>query len=595
MDDIRYKNLYDAITSYIDYTNYIESNGEDEISFENTNFDLLQTIYGAYSLTQLMEDYFKINKDKVTSTLMPEALKQIVKIVATYNGSKYIVGDIIYDDENTVLVKLRNKLAHGDFIIREGEIIFEDFGYEGRVKVDDFLRLITSLEHEADDYTLSAPHTKVFSKYLNQKNIEKITNEKELDIFCNNLYRIEIIDKPLVPMERDIKYVSVRKEFYDITVKKIEKLPIEGIQQYLEHMKPILKKHGIQITYSIKNIKKLDYYPNIKEKYMVMNDIYKVLSLNEQINRISNLSYILGNGRYQKMDTKKGLMLNRYLMKHFKENPNKRIKEIIFEDRSITRLLLYHFNSAIIASYLVGFNSAYEYGLEKGLTKKGCYNLVSVFEGKSLDFSKLQLILLDDPNMLIEHTFDKFLTDVNEYETKEIEKVDRLIEKLENRLKQYINNCKNINQNKINEFNKNINEAKNLKLELEKKIEELKEFSSNFDLERYTRNINTITHIRNAIAHGNVFIDSYATNINDTQIIFRDYLNDKIVYEKKMRISEFTSIFHHDNIGNVYKFIINNISDKTLIDEDFYQKAADRRLLRIEKEPEEESQLVKYY
>ena len=41
MDEIRYKNLYDSLTSQIDYCNFLESYGESKVTFENTNFDLL--------------------------------------------------------------------------------------------------------------------------------------------------------------------------------------------------------------------------------------------------------------------------------------------------------------------------------------------------------------------------------------------------------------------------------------------------------------------------------------------------------------------------------------------------------------------------
>lgn len=597
MNDIRYKNLYDALTSQIDYGNFIETFSEDNISFKNTNFDLLQTIYGAFSLTQVMDDYFIKQNDAIKCTLMPEFVKMLVEKVATYNGRGYTIGDLMYHDEYTVLEKLRNKLAHGDFVIKNGEIVFEENKVEGRIKVEEFLSLVYALETEAQQYTLSDSCTKIFNKCMNEKKLRKITNEKDMDYICNNLYRIEIIDSPIFPRTRTVNYIQIRNNFYNAVKMKIVTSPIKEVEQYIKKEEPILKQYGINIKYSIKSIKELEYYENIKKKYMDMNDEYQKISVTKQINRISNLSFILGNGQYQKIDIRKGLELNRYIMKKLKEHPEYSLKQIITENDNIDKLFVYHMNSVVISSYLVGFNAAYEYGLEKGLTQKGNYNIVSIFECKSLDFSKLEIDALDDPNMLIEHTFNKYLTDVPEYEIKKLNSANRLIETTKKKLEQYINNCKNIKEEKIKEFEQEINEAEMLKIELQNNIKELKKFVSEFDLEKYTRNINIIIHIRNAIAHGNVFVDSYATDIQDTDIIFRDYLDGQIVYEKKIKIRDFVLLFHSTNIQNVYNFITNNIEDKTLVDEDYCEKLYERCLLRELREMKNETinshQLVK--
>ena len=268
MNDTRYKNLYDALTSHIDYCNLIETYGEDLVTFENTNFDLLQTIYGAFSLTQLMDDYFIKKGNKVTCTIIPEVLKQIVEKVAIYNGSGYTVGALMYHDEYMVLEKLRNKLAHGDFIIRNGEIVFEENKVEGRVKVDKFLELLYALETDVEKYTLSSPYTKVFSKCLDQSKLTKITTEEEMDNICNNLYRIDIIDTPIFPRTRDRKYITARNQLYEQIRKGLTKYSLQLLEKYLKKMDPILRQNGIQVTYSINNIKTLDFYPNIKEKYI---------------------------------------------------------------------------------------------------------------------------------------------------------------------------------------------------------------------------------------------------------------------------------------------------------------------------------------
>lgn len=91
---------------------------------------------------------------------------------------------------------------------------------------------------------------------------------------------------------------------------------------------------------------------------------------------------------------------------------------------------------------------------------------------------------------------------------------------------------------------------------------------------------NKAKSLQNAIAHGNVFIDSYENDIREANIILRDYLNDEIVYEKKIKVKDFVMLFRIDNVHNIYNFIKNNIQDKTMVDENNYQKAVVRTFSR---------------
>ena len=580
MDDVRYKNLYDALTSHIDYCNFIETYGEDDVNFNNTNFDLLKVIYGSFELTQLMDDYFIKSDNTVKCTLMPGFVQYLVSKIASYNGRGYTLGNVEYCDEYTVMEKFRNKLAHGDFVIIDGEIVFEENNVEGRVSVSKFMNFVCSFRNEAKANTLNLPYTKSFNKLANKKYLKKISNEKTMDNVCDDICILKFIDEPNFLKVRDCDYVINRDNFYKEVGEKLSKLSLPVLEQFIMQKISILKKQGVNIKYSRQSVKELDYYQNIKDRYFGMNDVYSELSLSGQIDRIINLALVLGNGQYQKFDIMAGLHLNFYTMQLLKEYPEYTLTEIITKNNKACNLYLYHLNSIILSSYLVGFVAAYEYGLEKGLTQKGSYNLVSIFEGKSLDFSKLEIDALDDSNMLIEHTFDKYLVDVAEYENKYINKINMSIEVATKKLKQYTENCRNQEQDRIIKFQTEIEQLNLMKEELEAKIERLKKFEEKFDLDKYTRNINIITHIRNAVAHGNVFVDSYENDIRETDIILRDYLNDEIVYEKKIKVKDFVMLFRIDNVQNIYNFIISNIKDKTLVDENNYQKAVVRTFSR---------------
>lgn len=566
--DIRYKNLYDALTAHEAYCEYMFSYGSKKGDFENINFDLLQTIYSGFSLTQLMDKYLIKDGEKMVSTLIPEALKKLVEQVAVYNGNGYTIGELSYCDECKVLEKIRNKIAHGDFIIRDGEIIFEENGKEGRIKLNNFLTLVALFESEIENCTFNLPYTKVFNKICNKEQFTKITNEKEMDNLCSNLYRVEITDKPMFTA-RNMKYIEIMQGLYGVIEKALDAFDVEELDSILNDISLEAKKRGIELKVSIKNIKKLECYPHIKEKFIDEMYANEKLRIHQQVNRINNFAYILSNGQYQKKDIRKGFQLNRFLIEKLKENPELKMKEIIEQNPNISPLFLYHMDSAVISSILAGFNAIYEYGLEKGLTPTESNKLISLFEGKSIDFSKLDLEELDyiEDSEEREYTLDKTFEDIEMRKSKLLNEADRKISKTESILEQYKLNCKNQEEFRLVKLETDVKREKEEKKKIQIYYDELNEFLKELDLKEYTKNFNIITHMRNAIAHGNVFVDAYSMDIGETNVIFRDYDNDgKLVYEKVLNLKEFVLLFRTRNLETLKRFIKDNISDKTLID-----------------------------
>ena len=76
--------------------------------------------------------------------------------------------------------------------------------------------------------------------------------------------------------------------------------------------------------------------------------------------------------------------------------------------------------------------------------------------------------------------------------------------------KEKINKLKSILKDAFNSFRENI-----------LLINEMDNFSSTFDFDKYVRNINIIEHIRNSISHGNIFVDEYCMDKKKKKIISR--------------------------------------------------------------------------
>ena len=565
MTKIRYKNLYDALITHKKYCKLIEGYGRRKVSFEDANLELLQTIHAGFLLTQIMDEYFiKVDCD-ITSKLIPEKVKELVCGIAKNNGSGYTLGDLMYKDEYTVLEKVRNKLAHGDFIIIKGEIVFEEHGVEGRINADKFINLVYELETKAKKITLEEPCVKVLNKVFESKNVKSIDSEERLDMVCKNLYRVELEEVPIPPKKRDPEYIKFIEEKYDKLIDKMENLTLEELEIYLETLKARFLKKDIELKFSIKNMKELEHYNCIKSKYMSDIDNNKILPLERQINRINNLSYVLGHGRYQKFDIAKGLELNINFMQVLKKHPEYTFEQMIYSCKDIGMVGYYHYDSAILASYLAGFNAIYEYGLENGLTEIGQNNLISVLEGKTLDFSRLDLEELDVPNLKIEHEFKNYEKDIKDYEREQLDGIKIKIKSIEKILDSLNNSKKNV-ADRIAKFDQELKNAKLLKREIEEKVKRLRDLEKSFDFEKYKRNFNIITYIRNAIAHGNIYVDSYATNIMESDIIIVNEYEGKIVYEKKIKAKDFIKIFEANNVNYIQSFYLNNIENKLFVD-----------------------------
>lgn len=581
MGDDKFKNLYESFVGQIDYCNLIESYGEDFVDFTNTNFDLLQAQFCGFYLTLLLDEYLiKIDDNNHTTAFIPEFIKEVVKMVAVDNGNGYTLGDLSYHDEVSVLVKIRNKLAHGDFIIRDNEIVFEENKVEGRVNLELLIKALYSFEDSYEDYFLSGPRCKVFNSNTLENNSIAIDTEKDFNRVCNNLYRIEITDTPVIGTVRDVNYTCAMRELYGEITKFINKNRTDIIPHHINICKDWFKQKGIMINCSIQKLNTTEQYKNIKAKYMANFDVYKLLPPVQQLNLINNISYRINKGKFQKFNIRKGILVNLYLLKKFKENPNDILKKVIEENPNMYKYFLYHMDDVIISSYLVGFNSLYEYGLDKESTKNGSSNFIELYDGEQLDFSRLNIDKLYDPNMTIEHNCDTFEDDVLKYENDSIANIDRTIAAKEKILNNYLEKCKNQEEAKINQLTSEIEKAKQEKKGLLARIEDIKLALITCDKDKYTKNLNIIYHIRNAIAHGNIFVDSYSNDIQETSIIIRDFYDGKTCYERKMKIKDFATLFLKCNIDVLYDFITRNINDKSILLDDYLDTLDSRYLLR---------------
>ncbi len=585
MDDKRFKNLFQAFKSHIDFNNYIEEYGLMDIDLSKINYNLLMAIYSGFYLTITIDPLIeKISDKDVKINLYPEFLNILVKKIAEDNGNGYTVGELSYKDAQTTLNKIRNKLAHGDFIVENDQIIFEEKNKKGIIKITDLVSMIATLDINIEKYKLTGKTVTINGnlKYVINR---KVYGKPSFKKYCKDLITIIIEDEPMLGYERDGAYINFVQKMRNriIQIFEEDELSDKRIKEYIKINEQKLKILGINLSYKIQTIYDLEYYDQIKNNYIEEYEYLKNFDGVSLAKYLLNKTLKLKEGQFQKFNYSKGIILNLNLMNVLKENPNMTISEIL-NQTDLNFIFVVDIDNAILASNLVGFYSFYQYGLEKGLTEKGKYDLADLTQNKTLDFSKLDLTLLDDPNMNIEHTFLSYNKDILKYKNKK-RKIEDIIEKQREDLENYLEHTEQekINKKKLEAMAGKLNDLYNEKQNIINLISDMEIFIKEFDFDNYIKNINIVEHIRNAIAHGNIMLDEYSSTKNK-KIVIKDYYNDELCYEKELSIYDFATLFNIQNFYVLYSFLEDNINDKSIINEDYLCEIQKRMIKKLTNE-----------
>lgn len=577
----KFKNMYEAIFSHIDYSNYLEEYGQINTLLSRVNYNLLMSIYcGIYLLTVVDPLIDKKSNGDVKINLDQAFLNELIKRVATDNGSGYTIGELSYKDANTVLFKIRNKLAHGDYVVTNNNIIFEENGKKGIVNIDKLSIMIVELDNSIRDYKSKGKRMVINANLYNVKD-SKIYGDGSFKKFCKDLLVMIIEDEPLPGYERNMKYNQIINGIIKLLMLLFQTnlLDNDQIKQILKSFEPALNNYGINLTCKVESVYDSEYYIPVKESYNAISeyseDIYGVHLGRFILNRILKLS----KGDFQTFNYSKGIVLNLVIMKFLKDNKNATLDSIVKAFPKISTIMFYDIDNTIIASDLIGFYTFYQYGLEKGLTQKGNYDLAQIVKKESFDFSLLDLSLLDDSNMIIEHEFLNYKSDIDKYKNK-IEILKKRVEKCLDSLNKYLEHTEKskINEDRLKNLKSNLKEAELVYYENLNLIQEMEKFLESFDFEKYVRNINIIEHIRNAIAHGNIEVDEYNYNkrITDREITIKNIHDGVVSYQKSLTIYEFASLFKMKNLCLLNDFFTTNISDKEIINEDYIKVLKER-------------------
>lgn len=540
---------YNLFLQGIIYNNPIYSEGIlDKKNINATKIGCISNIFLA-----IKEDLVSKDKEGYNSRILISELENNVSLIATKENNGYRINNYLFPDAPTLVSVLRNKLAHGLYTmdLEHNRIIFNIESNEVIINID---KLSTYVISCLKSYT-KVNNSSIYKRDFVINNKVDTTREKpmksinELNNFIKNSREIEIIlikkDNTLISNYVVWELENIIDE-YRIT--KNNKLLINFENKYKDE-------------YDFKwNIKKLNDDKTKELSNFILNIIPQNITYNEEVMVILKEYAYKMNNNYNKFNVIMENLTNLVLLDEIKEN-NTINSNILFDKLKEKYNNIYISYNTLISSSIAMFNSLFSYANDDVYKNDNKYTLL---DNNGLDYSKLDLSLINVQIKTIDNTIINELNIRKTAKEKELNLIDTKITKELNNLN--IVKSKS-NTNAINNITNKLTNLYNIKntltIEHNNIINELNICNNYYNNNLlYLENESIITGIRNSIAHGNYEVVQ-CNNINDTYIVFNDIYEGKLTFKGTIKILDFIDLI--DNNAIVINEFLNNLDNKKYI------------------------------
>ena len=521
--------------------------------------DILDKKYISGAMVGAISTIFLSTKENIVDKggnflINEKELEKNVSLIALKDENGYYINNYHFVNEYELVVTLRNKLAHGEYLLdlNHDRIILKVNGNDLVINIQKLAKfVISSLSSsiknynqneikrsfvctnlingkDKENYSVKDYESFIRSYKLNEitikrkdgKNIEGYISKKLENVWAE--YKEKLDKKILVNFEKEIS------DYYTLswTEKNVSKIiDVNSLAIYLNNSVQPNVPYQIALKITGYEVERL-CNPEKFSKFNLVNSNTRNLIVLEAI---KNTDSVNKDNVFSYMYDKYGQMM------------------INYDDLSSS--LINSFN----ALFSYGFDDVYKNDFEyKNYPSNG-------FDYSLLDFSKF--------NIEIEKNYDNFLNDLvmrKDAMNKEIIKLNNSLLSCQNNLN--IVKSKGIKdaENKINLTINTIN-AKIISLNNDLK-------SVNNDLFNATMYINNnvdlikkeklIEGIRNSIAHGNYKV-KLSSSINNSLIIFEDIYEDKLNFKVSVTIYDFY-LFLHESSLKIDSFLNSKINNNAL-------------------------------
>ena len=511
--------------------------------------------YATFALLLWKDEIIKKDSEyNLSTTVVEEILDEHINII-TNKKNIWSIGEIEFTSSLDLLNVLRNKLAHGDYQIKENEIILEINDKIGSVNIDRLLDLTIQLDQNLSLIQKQKENTVGMIRNKNALENINIKTKSDLDKALSNMSYVEIKEKPRKLSLRTKEYIALA-----INLKEVVKTSIQNLRKVdnltsVPKLKFLLEQ--VNMDAKVTETMSTDLEATEKARKMYVSRINEMKAISP-IMQQKYLAFWLQEAIKKEMQKKSisfGIVNNEVLLKELKKNPNRNLINII-EQNKFGPLLMVENEKTVLTAYLINFYFTYIYALDNILNEKNKEDIRDIVENKAFDFSKLDLSGIKNQMDIETKNFSNFEGQTNKLDS-DILNLDTRIYKLQN----IIDSLKNIIEShpeRKEVLDKNIliqEEALSKRDYIIGLKERVKKYCEE-DLTRYKKNRAIIEHIRNSIAHGNISLNIFNGNytLEDALLTFNDEHDGKAT-TIQLTLKEFETLFSNENIKTILDFI----------------------------------------
>ncbi len=546
-----YKELLESNTKYLDFLNsFCGKNILDEKSI-----NLLKVGYATFALLLWKDEIIKKDSEyNLSTTVVEEILDDHINII-TNKKNIWSIGEIEFSSSLELLNVLRNKLAHGDYKIKDDEIILEINKKTGSVNIDKLLDLTIQLDQNLSLIQKQKENTVGIIRNNNALENIYIKTGSDLDKALENMSYVEIKEKPKSLCLRTREYIALAINLKNTVKSSVQNL--RRVDNLTESPKVKFLLDQVNMSALVTETNSKDLEATKKARKMYMSRIDEMSSM-PPIMQQKYLAFWLQEAIKKEMQKKSisfGIANNEVILKELKKNPNRNLTNII-EQNPFGPLLIVENEKTILTAYLINFYFTYIYALDNILNEKNKEDIRDIVENKAFDFSKLDLSGISNQADIETKDFSNFEGQISKLDS-DILNLDTRIYKLQNVIESLKCVIESHPERKpIYDKNISIQEEALSKREYVIGLKNRCKKYYEDDLPRYKKNRAIIEHIRNSIAHGNISLNIFNGNftLEDALLTFNDEHEGKKV-TIKLTLKEFETLFSNENIKAILDFI----------------------------------------
>lgn len=546
--------------AFMSYKEFLFSENNNLLSNEK-NIKMLEVLFSCLNII-MNKDRIKTKDENPNNYIDENILEQIILIIAEKRNNKYYLNNIEFSTKEEIIKIIRNKIAHGEFIIDEKaeNIIFKIENQDIKISSNQLYSLSILLVERLDLYTVSTDYSRT-QVFASLPNITKIKKENQISQILDNIYHIEYnfnSSQPITPEQKNLIEEMLRK--VPSIISRLEEITKKPITE--EMIRTLFAQHNIEVTPKISKLSETSYREKLE--YFILKNIkqFKKMDAKHQVVLISNWYQKLLNDNKPLENLTSGVHYNLYTLSNL---PNTNYKDVYDAISNLNSNNLFSsIVEMIVTTELLGFYIHFQYPLENICkSKDNTEDGIDYFDYSTLDLSMLRPTIFNLP----EGRQSSYSDAINATKRRlsiigtELNTLELQINNLNRLLNTSVNEEeKNKYQNAIYTVSEKLNKAlRRQKEEQELLIErqkELDEFNLS-DQTNYYYNRYLIEYIRNAISHGNVYFYYNETdgNITECKLRFINTKDNQVTLDLLVSIQDFEKIFNQDNLRLLDEYI----------------------------------------